>query len=497
MAEPSRVAMSAADQSWLQMDRPTKLMYGHGLFFLGGEPDIEELREVYRERMVGRYPVFRQRAVQRGTQWYWEEVPDFDLNRHITRVELPGASGPAAVQAHVGRAFATPFDHAHPLWTIDLITGVHGLGPTPGSAVYFRIHHAITDGVRMVQMLLSLFDHDGHERALPPQVGRDRDTRGFLTASSDAVRRGLADASDIGRHLVDDALHLPWTVAEHLRPSVLQEDLATLVHPSRLVDAFELIGSEENESVNTVGEMSRIFASGHEVTTAWSGTPGIDKLVSWVDGLDLATLKAASRKHQATLNDLYLCLVSLALTRYLRERDALVEEIHWMMPMSLQPLDIESAPTELGNFFCLVFVPMPLGIDDFDALVHAVQNRLHRVKNSQEPILAFGLQKVMAKLPRRMATALTDMFASKAAGVISAVPGPAGPMSTCGVPVTSVVAWPPNSGDQAMSLCMFSHDGGVTIGLACDATLLPDPQLITDYLRQAYDEHIAAESTRP
>lgn len=37
---------------------------------------------------------------------------------------------------------------------------------------------------------------------------------------------------------------------------------------------------------------------------------------------------------------------------------------------------------------------------------------------------------------------------------------------------------------------MFSYSGEVTIGLACDATLLPDPQVITGYLRRAYDRHV-------
>ncbi len=490
MADDARVLVPAADQSWLHMDRPTKLMYGHGLFILDGEPDLAQFREVCRERMINRYRVFSQCAVQSGAQWYWEDDPAFDLARHLTRVELPGASDAAALQDHIGRAFATPFDHDHPLWNIDLIVGVHGFGPTPTSAIHFRAHHAITDGIRIVQLILSLFDHVGDEHELPPRVGRDNESHGLLAAGPEAVRRGLADAGDIGRNLVDGALHLPRTVAGHLRPSALQSDLAALIHPGRLVDVFELLGSTQNESINTVGEMSRVLASGHEVTTAWSGTPGIDKLVAWVDGLDLAAMKTVARRHDATLNDLYMTLVSLALTDYLRERDALVEEIHWMMPMSLQPLDIESAPTELGNHFCLVFVPMPLGSDDFGEVVHAVQTRMQRVKNSQEPVITFGLQKVMARLPRAMANALTDLFASKAAGVLSAVPGPATPMSVCGVPVASILAWPPNSGDQAMSMCMFSYSGEVTIGLACDATLLPDPQVITGYLRRAYDRHV-------
>ena len=93
-----------------------------------------------------------------------------------------------------------------------------------------------------------------------------------------------------------------------------------------------------------------------------------------------------------TLNDLLLAAVSLGLTDYLRERGAgAPSDLSWLMPISLQPVDASLPPT-LGNHFCVVQLSMPLGIDDHRALVRELHQRSTRLKNSAEPIIAFGTQ---------------------------------------------------------------------------------------------------------
>ena len=60
----SRRPVAPSDALWLNMDRPNNLMVIVSLVFLESVPDWERVAEILRERVVARYPVFRQRPVE-------------------------------------------------------------------------------------------------------------------------------------------------------------------------------------------------------------------------------------------------------------------------------------------------------------------------------------------------------------------------------------------------------------------------------------------------
>ena len=102
---------------------------------------------------------------------------------------------------------------------------------------------------------------------------------------------------------------------------------------------------------------------------------------------------------------------------------------------------------------------------------------MKRIKNSDEAVITFGVQRLISSSPDQIAVALTNFFANKAVGVLTNVPGPAQPMSFAGAPVHQIVGFAPCSGDQPMTTTIFSYNGGVTVGFATDATLVPPDSL--------------------
>src|SRR5690606_21042217 len=58
-----RHAMSSADAAWLRMDRPESQMAITSVLWFDGQLQVDEVRAVLRERLVERFPRFRQRAV--------------------------------------------------------------------------------------------------------------------------------------------------------------------------------------------------------------------------------------------------------------------------------------------------------------------------------------------------------------------------------------------------------------------------------------------------
>lgn len=60
------------------------------------------------------------------------------------------------------------------------------------------------------------------------------------------------------------------------------------------------------------------------------------------------------------------------------------------------------------------------------------------------------------------------------------------PVYLAGSLVDGMVGWAPISGNQPMSFTIYSYDGEVTVGIACDTTLVPDHEMIVDGFAGAF-----------
>ncbi|MBK7723432.1 MAG: DUF1298 domain-containing protein [Austwickia sp.] len=483
------IPMSPSDFTWLQMDRPTNLMLVRCLMWYAGDLDIDELRRVHVERMVDQYEVFKQRAVNDDGRWYWQPVDDFDINRHIYEVKLPGEGDRAAMLDYVATTLPEQFDFDHPLWNLEIFRGVTGLADEPVTVIWQRFHHAMMDGIRMVQLLVHLHDFEGDtEAVLPGAVGRTAKERGRLEGGLHTLRRGADEAVDIAKHVAKGTSHLPYAFVQHLRHGELGNDLKVFVHPSRIINAFERLGEIDNKLLNTTGELARLITSPHESRKAvWSSPPVVGKRIEFIDGMELSAVREFGKRHRATFNDVMLAIVSKALTHYLEDQGTPVEEVHWMVPVSLTPID-PGLPRELGNDFALVFLAMPLGISNWADLLDAIRERSARLKNSQEPTIAHELQRVMARFPKKLSVGMTNLFASKTVGVLTNVPGPKQPMLMAGAEALGWIGFVPTSGDEPLGICVFSYNDKVFVGVTTDAHAIPDPDRIAELIKHYYDE---------
>ena len=475
MAEAQR-PMSAQDALWLTMDRPNNLMVIDGVMLFDAEPEWDALLAATTERVIDRFPVFRSRALLGESGWVWQVDPDFHLERHIRRVRLPEPSGMAELEQYVSEQRARPLDRDRPLWDIALVERVSLDGGGVGSALVCRFHHAIADGVRLTQVMLSLCDTtDPHVAAKVARSTGDLTPISVATGVADALREAIGDAARAlargASVLAQDTRHALETGAE-IWGEVLRS-------PGRLVDAFEAMGLD-NRFANTTASVAKLALRGTTVRTVWSGTPGLHKAVAWSPGIPLDAVKEVGRRHGASVNDVLLTAVAGGLRRYLHARGVEdVDEIEWMVPVNLVPI-AENLPEDLGNFFALVMAVLPLDPGDPVERLQRTRARMDRIKRSEEPIITFGVQRGISAAPRPVSTALTDFFANKAVGVLTNVPGPRAPLTFAGVGVRQVIGFAPSSGDQPMTCTVFSYAGTVTVGFATDAALVPDPRELVE-----------------
>jgi diacylglycerol O-acyltransferase / wax synthase len=479
-----RVPIPPGDLTWLHMDRPNNLMYVHGVLWLKESPDWHAVEQVMQERLVERFPVFGRRAVEVDGTWTWEDVPGFVVTDQRRRVTLSGTGGVSEAQEYISSRLSDQFDPARPLWEVDFVDGVsHIDGTGEGAVVLARFHHGIADGVRLVQVLLSMLDPLTDD-AVPSPVGRRRKRRGPAGNAVRAVRQVAGGSADLVAGMGSTMTRAPgWVTRMH--PRIVVDGVERLRQPQRAVDAVTGVASEDNKLANTWRSVGRLTLSRRSVETVWSGTVGVEKYVSWISGIPLEHVRDIGRAHHVTINDVLLSAVSLGVTDYLESKgETGVDQLTWLIPVSLKPIDA-NLPEELGNHFAIVLLPMPLGISDPSRLLRELRTRMNRIKHSAEPALVYGVQRIIAETPSAVSVRLTNLVANKAVGLLTNVPGPRAPMALAGTEVTNILGWVPTSGDQPLGLCIFSYNGAVSIGIAADAGLIGDPGVLAEKIEAA------------
>ncbi|HZC71309.1 MAG TPA: WS/DGAT domain-containing protein [Jatrophihabitans sp.] len=522
---PEAQRLSIQDAFWLEMDKPTNLMVVDSLMWTSRPVDWDRYRAVLRTRLWDRYPAFRSVA-RRGAHggWYWVEEAGDDFEAHFEQVVLPEPGDDIALQEFIASQRTTPLDRDKPLWRVFLVDGYRD-----GSAMVMRAHHALADGIRMVELAMNLGDAspDGGAIAAPPMhqhsaEGRgpkrpiDRETAGRVTSVANELR-GLAGgmislfgsvATDpvgafsgpfdaLGPTLAVGAQRGAGTSAELVRTAV-RNPIAAVRAATNL--ANKTVGSTASwlESSTRRGgrygrDLAGLFSAApgdadiarklllgtRNDNTCWTGAAGTRKAVSWSAPLPLADVKDVARATGATVNDVLVTCVAGSLRTYLQKHNATCASVNWDVPVNLKPFDA-ALPTQLGNGFAIVQLELPTNIANPLVTLDVVRHRMSRIKHGHEAPLAFTIQAGLSKLNKTIYRTLVDLLADRAVGVLTNVPGPQDPIYIAGQKVEGAMGWAPLSGDQAMSFTIFSYDAKVFVGIACDVTLVPDHEQIVD-----------------
>ena len=444
-----RDKISAVDTAWLRMDRPHNLMMICGVLMFGGRVEFARLRRVIDERLLV-FRRFRQRAVERPGFSVWETDAEFDLDRHVVPTALPGKAGKRELQALVSRLIATPLDPARPMWQFHLVDHYDG-----GSALIARIHHSYADGIALVRVMLSMTDAspDG-----PPAMPFEPPKR----------RKAIAEESPLAA-LVQPVAGV-MKAAQNIAATLVEHGAGLWQHPER---AIALAG----QGGALTSELARLALMRQDSPTRFKGRPGVAKRVAWAEPLPLDEVKVVSKALSASVNDVLLSCVAGALRSYLVDKRDPVDHlmIRALVPVNLRPME---KAYKLGNQFGLVFLELPIGIENPIERLYAVRSNMNALKGSYQPVLAMGLLAAMGAGPRVLQEALLTLLARNATAVMTNVPGPQQPLYMAGAKIDSLMFWVPQSGDLGMGVSILSYDGEVQFGLVTDRGLCPDPEAV-------------------
>ena len=398
-------------------------MAGHTckVILLDGALDPGSLRTSITRRLP-RAPMLSMRLGEIDGAPWWVPAPQVDMAAHVVTAPVSGAEHEAGFRATVAGIFAQHLDRSRPLWRIDVIPR----RPGGGSALIWRLHHALADGMTAMRMAGAvLWDEDPVTGPRTTRT-RSRAPRAARTAPHHRLATLLAAARELPQ---------PW----------LRSPFDGHIDARREV-AFTTAGLEEL----------------HRVAAAADG---------------------------ATVNDAVLTVVAGGLRRWLEAHHGHLGAVRVKVPVSLHALPPPEPPagplpappvpgddhTQAGNrdsFFCL---DLPLGSADPLERIAAIRSATRARKQGHDAQHLDAVMRELARTPRlsRFAEHVLAHPRSFALNV-SNVPGPGRPIRVLGVAVNSLYSLAEIGEQHALRVAVVSLAGTLNIGLVADPTLLAD-----------------------
>jgi WS/DGAT/MGAT family acyltransferase len=466
MANPDR--LTALDSTFLHLeDNSTAHMHvASVMIFEGTAPSAQELVDhvLARLHLVPRY---RQRLayvpLQQGRP-VWVDDPYFNARYHIRHTALPKPADEQALKRLAGRLFSQRLDRSKPLWEIWLVDRVVG----GRFALIAKTHHALVDGISGVDITTVLFD-----------------------AAPDPVPTAPAPVPWHARPLPGNAKLLGEALRERLTvPSEMRRGARALFRaPRRAV-------SQVVDAAVSVGATAVAGISAPAPDSPFNVEIGPHRRYTFHDA-DLGEFKAIKDSLGGTLNDVVLAAVSLALGRYLRNReidtDGLV--LKAMVPVSVRA---ESQRGALGNQVAAMWAPLPVGVRNPAETLRQVGAAMADLKQSGQAVGAQVLTNLAGFAPPTILSQAARLQARQRFFnlVVTNVPGPQVPLYVLGRRLEVLYPVVPLAQRQALGIAVMSYDGHLGFGLLGDYDALPDLEAIADDLRWAIGSLARAAGVR-
>jgi WS/DGAT/MGAT family acyltransferase len=460
--------LSAEDLSFWYSDQPRQRTTMAMLMLLDRRPDPERLAGAA-TRMVEAVPRLRQRVVDSPFDLAlprWEEDPTFDLDFHVRRYSLAAGRGAASelddVFRTIGPIYERPFDRTRPLWELIEIERPEG-----GAAVFFRLHHAVADGVGGNAILAALTDAVREGEPLPPPLHkppgawREPPLAGALAR---AVRDRLVQDAARGRALAG-AL---WQATR---------DPGSLLRAGRIAGALLAdLGQRSESPLRDFGRSRRLAGL----------------------AIPFEPLREAKRALDGRMIDVMLCAVADAVGSWHRDHGhRQVGELLTLVPINLRPPGERGLEAGIGNRATGILVRLPLRIRDPLRRFREVQRRTEARKRHPSAEFFPVVAELLAMLPRPLYRALALQSSKAIDLIVTNVPGVPMPRYLAGAEITAAYPFAPVAPHCPVSIALYGYCGRLYVGIDADPSALPDLDRFRELLEGAFARLVDAARAAP
>jgi len=401
--------LDAEDARILALESGTVRGHTCKVIVIGGEHEAEEVRAVLSER-IGAFPRLRQRLAPAAEIPAWIDDPGFAIEEHVV---ARGPADDAGLRRIAGDAMTQQLDRDRPLWAIDVVSPLVG----GRSALVWRIHHAIADGMTAMRMARGLL--------LEP-------------AGEQPVEHAPAGPAGPPAHhttrTVRAATRMPAALWRQLGPRGLPTPLDRPAGPRREVAFVDV-------------DLEQLRAIGHAAPL------------------------------RATVNDVVLAAVAGGLRGWLGERGAPEEGLRAKVPVSLHGLD----DADGANRDSFMVVDLPLAEADPLERLCAVARATRACKARRDAQTLDAFFRDLSHLSRALGRSAQHwaMNPRVFAVNVSNVPGPRGPQRVLGSPLLELHSLAEIADRHALRVSVVSAAGRISFGLCADPDAVGDLEVLS------------------
>jgi diacylglycerol O-acyltransferase / wax synthase len=416
------------------------ILEGRVLLDASGQLAVEAIRARI-ERRLHLAPRLRQRLYRPGVGFgppVWVDDASFDIARHVKTRPVPAGGGEQTLLAACVELNDRPFDQAHPLWEIWLLTGA----PDGHVAMLIRFHHVLADGTAALLLLGTLFD------AAPGDAAPDAVESQGLSWTARPIPTRL--------ELLGDALRRSVT---GIRRGVHQ-----LGHPRQALAPAR----------TWFRQGLQLAREGRAPRTSFNRPVGRKHRVLLVRA-DLEQAKQVAHAHHATVNDVVLCAIAGGARALLAGRG----ELHRRLALKVSVAASVRAPgsaSQAGNLVGILLVPLPVGEEDpvrrLEQIARATAER--KRLPPYQPAARF-LQRWMIRAMNRQ---------RRINLLMSNLPGPPQPLYFAGAKILEVFQIGVVQGNVAVQVGALSYAGQLNLDIVADAHLVPDLTVFANGMTQ-------------
>jgi WS/DGAT/MGAT family acyltransferase len=229
---------------------------------------------------------------------------------------------------------------------------------------------------------------------------------------------------------------------------------------------------------------SRLLLRPDDPPTPFKGPLGAVKRGAWSKPLSLKDVKRIKNATKTTVNDVLVSAMAGALRRYMLDAGETPVDFRATVPVNMRtPQEMG----QLGNKFGLVFLSLPVSIDDPHDRLAEVHVRMEELKRSSEAGVILAALNVVGLTTRQVQDVVVSILARKATAVLTNVPGPPIPLFLAGREIDDLMFWVPQAGRLGIGISILSYAGKVYVGVATDVKLIPDPDKVIEGFYQELD----------
>ena len=418
-------------------DAPNSIATIAGVMTFKKPLNKDRMIEIVKKRLL-RFERFQKTVVVKNGSPMWHVDENFQLQNHIHHIALPGRGGYKELQECVSDLISQPLNYNRPLWDIHIIDHYQ-----KGTALLWRVHHAIGDGIALVKVIFSLTGITAEDSLAV--FGEEKNAK-------PKVKDEIEYLVDLGVSLYEDARQL-------------------LRQPSMLTDML-------HENWNLLKEASQLL-KGKEVSKLYKGDSGTVKKAAWTEPLPLASFKKLSKYYDAKINDIMLAVVSGAMRRHLmRHKQPVADSVKVVMPVNIRR---DGEVRSLHNEFSFITIDLPVHLASFEKRVGYIKQRTAALKPTANSLLMTEMIHIVADYtPLKPRQKLLELLGKSIAGVVTNVPGPQHQIYLAGGKVEDLMFWVPHTVPLGIGVSLMSYNGKVYMGIVTDEILLQDPDAIVD-----------------